>query len=88
MLTWIRRTLMRISGTGCSSATTRRARWIVFARVNDEETRHAHESNDDAYGVFRKMLECGHPPDEWNQLLAEVRAEGLRLQRFGAGGAP
>jgi toxin YhaV len=34
---------------------------IVFAWVNDEDS---------------KMLEGGHPPDEWNQLLAEAQAEG------------
>ena len=58
---------------------------IVFAWVNDENTKRAYESGDDAYRVFRKMLESGHPPDDWNQLLAEVRAEGLRLQQFAAG---
>jgi toxin YhaV len=31
------------------------------------------------------MLESGHPPDDWNQLLTEARAEGDRLQRFAAG---
>ena len=30
----------------------------------------------------------GHPPDDWNQLLAEARAEGQRLQQFAAGIAP
>ena len=39
---------------------------IVFAWVNDEDS---------------KMLEGGHPPDDWNQLLAEAQAEGQRLQR-------
>jgi toxin YhaV len=34
------------------------------------------------------MLESGHPPDEWNQLLAEARAEGQRLQRLTAGITP
>ena len=34
-----------------------------------------------AYRVFRKMLESGHPPDDWSKLLAEARAEGKRLQR-------
>jgi toxin YhaV len=58
---------------------------IVFAWINDEDTKRAYESSDDAYRVFRKMLESGHPPDDWNQLLAEARAEGLRLQRFAAG---
>ena len=55
---------------------------IVFAWVNDEDTKRAYESSDDAYRVFRKMLESGHPPDDWNQLLAEARAEGQRLQQF------
>ena len=57
---------------------------IVFAWVNDEDTKRAYESSDDAYRVFRKMLESGHPPDDWSQLLAEARAEGLRLQQFAA----
>lgn len=58
---------------------------IVFAWVNDEDTKRAYESSDDAYRVFRKMLESGHPPDHWIQLLAEARAEGQRLQQFAAG---
>jgi len=58
---------------------------IVFAWVNDEDTKRAYESSDDAYRVFRKMLENGHPPDDWNQLLAEARADGQRLQQFAAG---
>jgi toxin YhaV len=61
---------------------------IVFAWVNDEDTKRAYESSGDAYRVFRRMLESGHPPDDWSQLLAEARAEGLRLQRFAAGIAP
>ena len=54
---------------------------IVFAWVNDEDSKRAYGSSDDAYRVFRKMLEGGHPPDDWNQLLAEAQAEGQRLQR-------
>jgi toxin YhaV len=57
---------------------------IVFAWVNDEDTKRAYESSDDAYRVFRKMLDSGHPPDDWNQLLTEARAEGRRLQKFAA----
>lgn len=52
---------------------------IVLAWVNDEGTKRAYESSDDAYRVFRKMLESGHPPDNWNQLLAEALAEDGRL---------
>jgi toxin YhaV len=58
---------------------------IVFAWVNDDDTKRAYESSDDAYRVFRKMLESGHPPDDWSELLAEARAEGLRLQQFATG---
>lgn len=60
------------------------AKVIVLAWVNDEGTKRAYESNDDAYRVFRKMLENGHPPDDWNQLLAEAQAEGQRLQQLAA----
>lgn len=58
---------------------------IVFAWVNDDGTKRAYDSSDDVYRVFRKMLESGHPPDDWSQLLAEARAEGERLQRFALG---
>ena len=61
---------------------------IVLAWVNDEDTKRAYESSDDAYRVFRRMLEIGHPPNDWSQLLAEARAEGLRLQQFATGNAP
>lgn len=58
---------------------------IVFAWVNDEDTKRAYESSDDAYRLFRKMLERGNPPNDSDQLVEEARAEGLRLQRFAAG---
>lgn len=62
------------------------SRVIVFAWVNDEHTLRAYESGDDAYRVFRKMLDSGHPPDDWDSLLVQARAEGLRLQRLAAQG--
>ncbi|MBS0313351.1 MAG: type II toxin-antitoxin system YhaV family toxin [Proteobacteria bacterium] len=65
-----------------------RSKVIVLAWVNDDDTKRAYESGDDAYRVFRKMLGSGHPPDDWNELLAAARAEGQRLQRFAAGIAP
>ena len=61
---------------------------IVFAWDNDEDSKRAYGSSDDAYRVFRKMLEGGHPPDDWNQLLAEAQADGQRLQQFANGFTP
>jgi toxin YhaV len=58
------------------------ARVIVYAWVNDEDTKRAYESGDDAYRVFRKMLESDRPPDDWNQLLQEAKAEVSRLQQL------
>ena len=58
---------------------------IVLAWVNDADTKRAYESSDDAYRVFRKMLENGHPPNSWDELLAEARTESQRLQQFTCG---
>lgn len=55
------------------------ARVIVLAWVNDEDTRRAYESQDDAYRVFRRMLARGRPPDDWDALAAEARAGSARL---------
>lgn len=61
------------------------AKVLVFAWVNDDDSKRAYESSDDAYRVFRKMLEGGHPPDDWDMLLAEARAEDARLRSLVAG---
>lgn len=45
---------------------------IVLARVNDESNKRAYESHDDAYKVFQRMLDNGHPTDDWDQLLSEA----------------
>ncbi|HUB91869.1 MAG TPA: type II toxin-antitoxin system YhaV family toxin [Dyella sp.] len=58
------------------------SRILVFAWINDEDTKRAYESGDDAYRTFRKMLDGGHPPDDWDQLLAASRVEGNRLQQW------
>jgi toxin YhaV len=55
---------------------------IVFAWVNDEGSKRAYESNDDAYRVFRRMLQGGHPPDDWADLLSEAAAEVPRLKQI------
>lgn len=54
---------------------------IVFAWVNDENSKRAYDSNTDAYRVFRKMLESGHPPDDWNDLLKEAKDASDRWEK-------
>ena len=54
---------------------------IVFAWVNDENSKRAYESNTDAYRIFKKMLNSGHPPDDWNELLKEAKGEINRLEK-------
>lgn len=48
------------------------SRIIVLAWVNDESNKRAYDSHDDAYKVFQRMLDNGHPPDDWDQLLSEA----------------
>ncbi|NLY27166.1 MAG: type II toxin-antitoxin system YhaV family toxin [Alcaligenaceae bacterium] len=55
---------------------------IVYAWVNDEDTKRAYESSDDVHWMFRKMLESGHPSDDWDQLLAEAQRQSQRMQDF------
>lgn len=54
---------------------------ILIAWVNDENSKRAYDRNTDAYKVFRKMLESGHPPDNWNDLLKEAKSEANRLRK-------
>lgn len=56
------------------------SRIIILAWVNDDSTKRAYESKDDAYQVFRKMLTSGHPPDSWEALLQEARQEEARFR--------
>lgn len=55
---------------------------IVYAWVNDDDTKRAYDSSTDAYLVFRRMLDRGHPPDDWDELLAAVKGEVDRLEDF------
>jgi len=52
-----------------------KAKVIVFAWVNDEQTLRSNGSKSDPYAVFQKMLERGNPPDGWDALVAEARTE-------------
>ena len=58
----------------------RESRIIVYAWVNDEDTKRAYDSRADAYRVFQGMLERGRPPDNWNALLQEAKGGSNRLR--------
>lgn len=57
------------------------SRIIVYVWVNDEDSKRAYDSANDAYRVFRRMLETGHPPSDWAVLLTEAEAANERLQK-------
>jgi toxin YhaV len=54
---------------------------IVFAWVNDDHSKRVYKSKTDAYLVFKKMLENGNPPDNWDHLLKEAEGETNRLEK-------
>lgn len=54
---------------------------IVFAWVNDENSKRAYDSSTDAYRVFKRMLENGNPPDDWSELLEAAKGETSRLEK-------
>ncbi len=52
-----------------------KSRIIIFAWVNDENTLRSSGSKSDPYAVFRRMLERGHPPDDWAALMSSSQAD-------------
>ncbi len=52
-----------------------KTRIIIFAWVNDENTLRSSGSKNDPYAVFQRMLERGHPPDDWAALTAASKVE-------------
>ncbi len=49
------------------------AKVIVYAWLNDESTLRKRGARTDPYTVFRKMLERGEPPDDWDALIRASR---------------
>jgi toxin YhaV len=45
------------------------SRIIIYAWVNDTESLRSAGSKFDPYVIFQKMLNSGHPPDDWEALL-------------------
>jgi toxin YhaV len=52
-----------------------RAKVIVYAWVNDQQTLRSAGSKSDPYAVFERMLGRGNPPDDWAALVAASRAD-------------
>jgi toxin YhaV len=61
-----------------------RARIIIYAWVNDEDSLRTYGSKSDAYAVFANMLDSGNPPDTWEALLEAASAQNSlkRLRRL------
>lgn len=49
-----------------------KAKVIIYAWINDEQTLRTYGSKRDAYAVFKAMLEKGDPPDSWSDLIKAV----------------
>ncbi len=45
------------------------AKIIIFAWVNDSDTLRTYGAKNDAYAVFKTMLDKGNPPEDWDALL-------------------
>lgn len=50
-----------------------KAKVIIYAWVNDEDSKRTYGSRMDAYAVFKKMLDKGNPPDDWDALLKAAK---------------
>jgi toxin YhaV len=52
-----------------------KTRIIIFAWVNDESTLRSSGSKTDPYLVFQRMLERGHPPNDWSALVLASQSD-------------
>lgn len=52
-----------------------KAKVIVYAWVNDEQTLRSSGSKSDPYAVFEKMLGRGSPPDDWDALVKASKSD-------------
>lgn len=57
-----------------------KAKVIVYAWINDEQTLRSSGSKSDPYAVFESMLSRGNPPDDWNALVRASRQEWSTLE--------
>lgn len=54
---------------------------VILGWVNDFGTLRAYESKNDAYKTFKRMLDAGHPPGDWEQLLRKSQNHSAFLTR-------
>jgi toxin YhaV len=50
-----------------------KAKIIIYAWVNDSDSKRARGSKTDAYAVFKKMIDNGNPPNTWDDLMSQVK---------------
>jgi len=64
-----------------------RARIIIYAWINDQDSLRTFGSKTDVYAVFAKMLDSGNPPDTWEDLLkaASAKSSMKRLKKLKSG---
>lgn len=55
-----------------------RSEVIIYAWVNDDDTKRAYSSKTDAYVVFRGMLVSNNPPNDWVALQQACEADASR----------
>lgn len=51
-----------------------KAKIIIYAWINDEQSLRTYGSKTDAYRVFKSMLERGNPPDSWEALVDHAQS--------------
>ena len=54
------------------------AKILIYAWVNDSDTLRTYGAKSDAYATFKRMLDRGSPPDDWNALLKEAKEPDRR----------
>lgn len=59
-------------------------RIIVYAWVNDTESLRTRGASSDAYATFRRMLEGGDPPDDWDALVKAAGSHDARSRLVAA----
>ena len=62
-----------------------KAKVIVYAWVNDENSLRTYGAATDAYAMFRSMLDKGNPPDSWAELVKAAGATRPGLERHHEG---